>query len=220
MTLGERKRIGPRVLVNKLNINKDVIDRLRRITKACGKLQAATDKAKSQTAENAEANGMKATENQQEVINGSSSDNEPKKRLKEDVNGIKKSPDKDSTQRTPMGEDKSGFTKSPDKDSIQSLTSLQNGTKENISPVENKKCQDDDDEIQKQTATDLQIFKQVLREVIEQRTKAVEEAVAANSIHLQNRIRDLERENRELQWNTRKLFGAFKKYVMENEMVS
>ena len=120
MTLGERKRIGPRVLVNKLNINKDVIDRLRRITKACGKLQAATDKAKSQTAENAEANGMKATENQQEVINGSSSDNEPKKRLKEDVNGIKKSPDKDSTQRTPMGEDKSGFTKSPDKDSIQS----------------------------------------------------------------------------------------------------
>lgn len=63
------------------------------------------------------------------------------------------------------------------------------------------------------------IFVKVLKEVIEQRTKIVEEAVAANSIKLQNRIRELERENRELQWNARKLFGAFRQFIIENEKV-
>ena len=60
----------------------------------------------------------------------------------------------------------------------------------------------------------------MLKEIIEQRTKMVEEAVAANSIHLQNRILDLERENRELQWNARKLFGTFKKSIAALEKVS
>lgn len=59
----------------------------------------------------------------------------------------------------------------------------------------------------------------MLTEIIQQRTKLVEEAVAANSIHLQNRIRDLERQNRELQCNARKVLAAFKKIVLENEKV-
>ena len=59
----------------------------------------------------------------------------------------------------------------------------------------------------------------MLKEVIEQRTKVVEEAVAADSIKLQNRIRELERENRELQWNARKLFNAFRQFLITNEKV-
>ena len=62
-------------------------------------------------------------------------------------------------------------------------------------------------------------FLKVLKELIEQRTKVVEEAVAADSIKLQNRIRELERENRELQWNARKLFGAFRQFIIANEKV-
>lgn len=62
------------------------------------------------------------------------------------------------------------------------------------------------------------VFK-VLKEVIEQRTKVIEQAVAADSIKLQNRIRELERENRELQWNARKLFSAFRQFVIANEKV-
>lgn len=61
---------------------------------------------------------------------------------------------------------------------------------------------------------------QVLKEVIEQRTKVVEEAIAANSVHLQNRIRELERQNRELRWSARKLSDAFKNYVAKNEKVN
>lgn len=59
----------------------------------------------------------------------------------------------------------------------------------------------------------------MLKEVIEQRTKIIEEAVAADSIKLQNRIRELERENRELQWNARKLFNAFRQFLIANEKV-
>ena len=61
---------------------------------------------------------------------------------------------------------------------------------------------------------------QVLKEVIEQRTKVVEETIAANSVHLQNRIRELERQNRELRWSARKLSDAFKNYVTKNEKVN
>lgn len=60
----------------------------------------------------------------------------------------------------------------------------------------------------------------MLKEIIEQRTKVVEEIVAANSLKLQNRIRELERENRELQWNARKVFSAFRQLLIENEKVS
>ena len=59
----------------------------------------------------------------------------------------------------------------------------------------------------------------MLKEVIEQRTKIIEEAVAADSIKLQNRIRELERENRELKWNARKLFNAFRQFLIANEKV-
>lgn len=59
----------------------------------------------------------------------------------------------------------------------------------------------------------------MLKEVIEQRTKIIEEAVAEDSIKLQNRIRELERENRELQWNARKLFNAFRQFLIANEKV-
>ena len=65
MTLGERKRNGPRVLVNKLNINHEVIERLRRITKVCGR-QLAPDKVNSQGAEMDEINGSKDTEKKNE----------------------------------------------------------------------------------------------------------------------------------------------------------
>ena len=59
----------------------------------------------------------------------------------------------------------------------------------------------------------------MLKEVIEQRSKLVEETVAADSVKLQNRIRELERENRELQWNARKLFNAFRQFLIANEKV-
>ena len=65
----------------------------------------------------------------------------------------------------------------------------------------------------------ISFFFQVLKEVIEQRTKIIEEAVAADSIKLQNRIRELERENRELKWNARKLFNAFRQFLIANEKV-
>lgn len=71
MTLGERKRKGPRVLVNKLNVNNDVIERLRRITKMCGKQMAA---------EMSEVGGSNPAENKKEVTNGSHSVKEEEKR--------------------------------------------------------------------------------------------------------------------------------------------
>lgn len=85
MTLGERKRNGPRVLVNKLNINHDVIERLRRITKVCGK-QAAVGKTKNQNAEVLEVNVSKVTENKREVVNGSCNGSEPRKVLPKENN--------------------------------------------------------------------------------------------------------------------------------------
>lgn len=85
MTLGERKRNGPRVLVNKLNINHDVIERLRRITKVCGK-QAAVGKTKNQNAEAVEVNVSKVTENKREVVNGSCNGSEPRKVLPKEKN--------------------------------------------------------------------------------------------------------------------------------------
>ena len=60
----------------------------------------------------------------------------------------------------------------------------------------------------------------MLKEIIEQRTKVVEEKVAENSLKLQNRIRELERENRELQWTARRIFAAFRQLLIENEKVS
>jgi len=79
MTLGERKRKGPRVLVNKLNVNHDIIERLRRITKMCGKEMAA-GKTQSQTAEMSEAGGSNPAENKKEITNGSHSVKEEEKR--------------------------------------------------------------------------------------------------------------------------------------------
>lgn len=70
MTLGERKRKGPRVLVNKLNVNLDIIERLRRITKMCGK-QMGAGKAQSQTPEMSEARGSNPAEDKKEITNGS-----------------------------------------------------------------------------------------------------------------------------------------------------
>ena len=60
----------------------------------------------------------------------------------------------------------------------------------------------------------------MLKEIIEQRTKVVEEKVAENSLKLQNRIRELERENRELQWTARRIFATFRQLLIENEKVS
>ena len=70
MTLGERKRKGPRVLVNKLNVNNDIIERLRRITKICGK-QMAAGKAQSQTVEMSKAGESNEAESKKEITNGS-----------------------------------------------------------------------------------------------------------------------------------------------------
>ena len=96
MTLGERKRKGPRVLVNKLNVNHDVIERLRRITKLCGK-QMAAGEMQSQTAEIVKVNGSNPTENKKEVTNGFDNEKDEEKRMPQE-NGSRESPDKDSKQ--------------------------------------------------------------------------------------------------------------------------
>lgn len=96
MTLGERKRKGPRVLVNKLNVNHDVIERLRRITKMCGK-QIAAGKIQSQTTEIVDDNKSKPTENKKEITNGCHNDKDEEKRLPQE-NGSKESFDKHSKQ--------------------------------------------------------------------------------------------------------------------------
>lgn len=96
MTLGERKRKGPRVLVNKLNVNHDVIERLRRITKMCGK-QVAAVKGQDHTAEKIEVNGSNPTENKEEITNGFHIEREEEKRVPQE-NGSKESSDKDSEQ--------------------------------------------------------------------------------------------------------------------------
>lgn len=93
MTVGERKRKGPRVLVNKLNVNYDVIERLRRITKMCG-TQMAAGKAQNQTVEMSEVGRSTPAENKKEVTNGCHSDKEEKKRPLQDGS---KEPSKHST---------------------------------------------------------------------------------------------------------------------------
>ena len=62
MTLGERKRNGPRVLVNRLNLNNEIIERLRRVTKLWGK-QTAVKKSDSQGNKAGEVNGLNDAEN-------------------------------------------------------------------------------------------------------------------------------------------------------------
>ena len=79
MTLGERKRKGPRVLVNKLNVNHDIIERLRRITKMCGNDMAA-GKVQNQTAEMSEAGESNPAESKKELSNGSLSVKEEENR--------------------------------------------------------------------------------------------------------------------------------------------
>ena len=96
MTLGERKRNGPRVLVNRLNINQDVIERLRRITKECGK-PIGPDKAKNEGTEASKVNGVMGAENKREIVNGSCKSDDKDKTITEE-NGIKEAGDKDSKQ--------------------------------------------------------------------------------------------------------------------------
>lgn len=96
MTLGERKRNGPRVLVNRLNINQDVIERLRRITKVCGK-PIAPDKAKNQSTEASKVNEVMGTGDKREIVNGSCNSDDKNKRITEE-NGIKEAGDKDSKE--------------------------------------------------------------------------------------------------------------------------
>ena len=62
MTLGERKRNGPRVLVNRLNLNNEIIERLRRVTKLWGK-QTAVKKSDSQGNKAGEVNSLNDAEN-------------------------------------------------------------------------------------------------------------------------------------------------------------
>lgn len=62
MTLGERKRNGPRVLVNRLTLNNEIIERLRRVTKLCGK-QTAVKKSDSQGNTAGEVNSLNDAEN-------------------------------------------------------------------------------------------------------------------------------------------------------------
>ncbi|XP_074639337.1 uncharacterized protein LOC141897615 [Acropora palmata] len=63
------------------------------------------------------------------------------------------------------------------------------------------------------TAIDTQTFRQIVREVIQQRTKLIEDAVLANVVKLQHRIRDLERENKELHWNAKRLTDLLRKHI-------
>ena len=51
--------------------------------------------------------------------------------------------------------------------------------------------------------------------MIEERTKVVEEAFVSKLVHLQYRIQQLERENKELRWNAKRLLDVFKKYITE-----
>ena len=87
MTLGdlERKRKGPIVLVNKLNVNHDIIERLRRITNMCGK-QVAAGKAQSQTPEMSETTGLNLTENKKDITIGSHNVKEEEQRLIQEEN--------------------------------------------------------------------------------------------------------------------------------------
>ena len=52
-------------------------------------------------------------------------------------------------------------------------------------------------------------------EVIQQRTKLIEDAVLANVVKLQHRIRDLERENKELHWNAKRLTDLLRKHISD-----
>lgn len=96
MTLGERKRNGPRVLVNKLTVNHNVIERLRRITKLCGK-HSANGKVENQSAEVGEVVGSNPTENGKDITNGSHIEKDEEKRPPQE-NGSKESSAEESKQ--------------------------------------------------------------------------------------------------------------------------
>ena len=64
--------------MNKLNVNNDIIERLRRITKICGK-QMAAGKAQNQTVEMSKAGESNEAESKKEITNGSHSVREEEK---------------------------------------------------------------------------------------------------------------------------------------------
>lgn len=96
MTLGERKRNGPRVLVNRLNLEQDIIERFRRIAKAYAK-QTSSDEAKSESSTASGVNGAVGSENKERIMNCSHGGDDNKTKIAE-LNIFKKAGGKDSRQ--------------------------------------------------------------------------------------------------------------------------
>ena len=86
MTLGERKRNGPRVLVNRLNLNSEIVERLCRVTKLWGK-QTAVKKSDSQENKAGEVNSLNDAENAPAEVgkNGTGNGSELKNRTFNDA---------------------------------------------------------------------------------------------------------------------------------------
>lgn len=96
MTLGERKRNGPRVLVNRLNLEQDIIERFRRVAKAYAK-QTSSDEAKSESTTASGVNGTVGSENKEQIMNCSHGGDDNKTKIAEQ-NIFKKAGGKDSRQ--------------------------------------------------------------------------------------------------------------------------